>query len=189
MARTKTSARQTLLDSATVLLAENPGASFIEIAEAAGVGRASLYRHFPTRDDLVRELCLEALKTMDEAVSHIYWTAKSSAEALEMTINAMVPLGDRLYFLTRIGEVTDKQVTKEMTRQNKDMLQLIEGAQKEGVLDATVTPRWINGVFTGLICTAWDAMAQDQVSANEAASLVSRSLLKGLSPLPQDTLS
>lgn len=183
MPRTKTSARQALLDSATVLLAENPGASFIEIAEAAGVGRASLYRHFPTREDLIRELCLEALSTVDEAVSHIYWKAKSAGEALEMTIQAMVPLGDRLNFLANIGEVTDKKVAAKMKQQDQDMIKLIVAVQKEGLLDQDVPPEWVNGVFTGLICTAWHSMAKRQLSAPAAAELVSRSLFKGLSPL------
>lgn len=183
MPRTKTSARQALLDTATVLLARNPGASFIEIAEAAGVGRASLYRHFPTREDLVRELCLEALNTLDDAVSHIYWKAKSAGDALEMTIQAMVPLGDRLYFLASIGEVTDKKVAAKLQRQDQDMIKLIKAAQKEGLLDADLSPEWVSGVFTGLICTAWDAMAKQQLDAPKAATLVSRSLLHGLSPL------
>ncbi len=183
MPRTKRSARQALLDSATTLLAQNPGASIIEIAEAAGVGRASLYRHFPTREALLRELSLEALKAMDEAVRHIYWNARSAEDALQMTIEAMIPLGDRFYFLTRVGEIVDDQVSIELKRQNDLMTELIKAAQKEGVLDASVSATWINGVFTSLIYTAWCAMTESNLKAPEATALVSRSLLRGLAPV------
>src|SRR5688500_18269218 len=45
-----------IIAAATTLLAVNPGASMAEIAEASGLVRATLYRHFPTREDLMREM-------------------------------------------------------------------------------------------------------------------------------------
>ncbi len=42
-----------LLEAARHRLAEDPDASVASIAEAAGVGRGTAYRHFPTREELV----------------------------------------------------------------------------------------------------------------------------------------
>lgn len=42
-----------IIEAAVELLARHPGASVEQIAAAAGVGRATVYRHFPTRTDLV----------------------------------------------------------------------------------------------------------------------------------------
>lgn len=45
--------RAVILDAAHDLLADNPNASMNEIAKRAGVGAGTLYRHFPTREDLL----------------------------------------------------------------------------------------------------------------------------------------
>ncbi|WP_196809127.1 PP2C family protein-serine/threonine phosphatase [Conexibacter woesei] len=46
--------RTKLVESARRLLVERPDATMIEIAAAAEVSRGTAYRHFPSRDDLVR---------------------------------------------------------------------------------------------------------------------------------------
>jgi AcrR family transcriptional regulator len=46
--------RQAILDAAGRVLGRKPDAAMTDIAEEARVGRATLYRHFPTRDHLVR---------------------------------------------------------------------------------------------------------------------------------------
>ncbi|QCW80753.1 helix-turn-helix transcriptional regulator [Streptomyces sp. S6] len=43
-----------ILDAAVDRLTQDPDASVIEIARAAGVGRVTLYGHFPSRDALGR---------------------------------------------------------------------------------------------------------------------------------------
>lgn len=186
MARTKTSARQSLLDAATILLAENPGASFIEIAEAAGVGRASLYRHFPTREDLIRELSLEAIRATDKASSHIMSDAASATDALRLSVEAMIPLGDRYYFLTRLPVMEDEEVNRHIKRQNSEMLMLIKAVQQEGSIDPKLPANWAVAVFNGLIYTAWQVMAEEGLSTEDAASLVFRTLLNGLGAQQSD---
>jgi AcrR family transcriptional regulator len=48
--------REAVIDAALELLAEQPNASMATIAERSGVGRTTVYRHFPHREDLVRAL-------------------------------------------------------------------------------------------------------------------------------------
>lgn len=52
--------REAILDAAVEVLEREPDASVDEIAEAAGVSRATLYRHFRTREDIVDALREEA---------------------------------------------------------------------------------------------------------------------------------
>ena len=44
---------EVILGAARELLAASPSASMNEVAKRAGVGAGTLYRHFPTREDLI----------------------------------------------------------------------------------------------------------------------------------------
>src|SRR3954454_3768233 len=48
------------LEAAARLFADNPRATMAQVATAAGIGRSTLHRHFPTRADLDRALEREA---------------------------------------------------------------------------------------------------------------------------------
>jgi AcrR family transcriptional regulator len=57
--------RRAILDAAQELLQADQESSHAEIACAAGVGRASVYRHFPERGDLVAALLGEMLGRLE----------------------------------------------------------------------------------------------------------------------------
>ena len=48
--------RAALIDAARLLLNRNPDATLESIAAEAGLSRRAVYGHFPTRDDLLREI-------------------------------------------------------------------------------------------------------------------------------------
>lgn len=50
-----------ILDAAVACLSRDAGASVSEIAKAAGVGRVTLYGHFPSREALVEAALTRAL--------------------------------------------------------------------------------------------------------------------------------
>ncbi|SKG48952.1 TetR/AcrR family transcriptional regulator [Mycobacteroides abscessus] len=63
--------RQAILDAAAQVLSAKPEASMAEIATGAHVGRATLYRHFPTRESLVHGVqdagVIELLEALEAA--------------------------------------------------------------------------------------------------------------------------
>lgn len=57
--------RVALLEAARAELAENDGPLRLrEVARRAGVGQGTMYRHFPTRDDLLAALVLDRLEEL-----------------------------------------------------------------------------------------------------------------------------
>ncbi|MGI9504413.1 MAG: TetR/AcrR family transcriptional regulator [Geminicoccaceae bacterium] len=61
-------ARDAIIEAAFQLFGRDPSASLADIAERAGVGRATLHRHFKGRDDLMVVLAHTAMRELDEAV-------------------------------------------------------------------------------------------------------------------------
>jgi AcrR family transcriptional regulator len=69
--------RRAILDSAHELLQRDSEVSHADIAQGAGVGRASVYRHFPERRDIIVAL-------LDELVGSVEQFAAAQAEPPSM---------------------------------------------------------------------------------------------------------
>ena len=57
-----------IIDAARAVLADDPRADMRTIADRAGVNRATVYRHFPSRDELLRAVYLEYVEHFTVAV-------------------------------------------------------------------------------------------------------------------------
>src|SRR4051812_21531312 len=91
--------RNAVLEAGARLLAERPTASMQDIADASGVGRTTVYRHFPAREDLVaaliEQVAEEALHIIEEAVA----ADGAASEVLRRLSHDVVALGRRWSFL------------------------------------------------------------------------------------------
>ena len=64
--------RPSLLDVAAEVLVADPAASLAEVAEAAGIGRTTLHKHYATRDDLLTAVGNRALDLWEQAVAEVF---------------------------------------------------------------------------------------------------------------------
>lgn len=183
IATPRPSAQDALLDAAATVLAENPSASLSEIAARAGVGRATLHRHFTSREALIATLTREALERIDRVAKSAMAPAESASEALWLILEAIVPLGDRYHFLTRQAEADDNpEVARLMARQAADSAELIEALKAEGAIAPEVPTGWAVAALDSLIYAAWSAVEDGSVARRDAPALVHRTLLQGLGP-------
>lgn len=60
-----------ILEVAHDLLASSPAASMNEIAKRAGVGAGTLYRHFPTREDLILAVYRHDMQKLADSVDEL----------------------------------------------------------------------------------------------------------------------
>lgn len=89
--------RQALLTAAAAAFArDGVSASLDEVARAAGVGPGTLYRHFPTRDQLVRAVIDDGL-----------WALRDQGESLLDAADPVVALTEWLDAYIRQGNVYD----------------------------------------------------------------------------------
>lgn len=174
--------QQALLRGASAVLAKNPGASLSQICKAAGVSRATLHRHFPGREDLLKALALQALQRIDQATSHIDYWSLTATEGVRLTFEAMMPMGPDFKFLMTEGSAwRDATVKQALDRQYRLMRQLLDALRNEGAVDKAVSVDWLAHSFDALCYAGWAAVA-DGLPAAEAAALAWRTFTVGLRP-------
>ncbi len=82
--------REAILDAATTALRRDRRTTMQEIAEAAGVGRSTIYRYFPTRDELERALSTRPQQSAARAVTR----SETRSEARHVDGRPATPLGN-----------------------------------------------------------------------------------------------
>jgi TetR/AcrR family transcriptional regulator, mexCD-oprJ operon repressor len=90
-----------ILETAAHLLADRPEASMNELAAAAGIGRATLYRHFPTREALLAALASEAHQELVTRITDASLDRAPVPEALQRLLRVFLTVGDRYVVLMR----------------------------------------------------------------------------------------
>ncbi|MEM7779650.1 MAG: helix-turn-helix domain-containing protein [Pseudomonadota bacterium] len=174
------SADAAIIEAAFELLIENPGASLGEIAKRAGVGRATLHRYFSSRDDLILALTKAAIVEMDEAVETACEDAATHSDALYLSLEALIPLGDRYRFLATEPAEDHADIAAEFERQNQETIDLIEHTKREGLFDPTVPTSWIAQSFENLLYAGWESVNAAQCTPDQATQLAWRTLTVGL---------
>ena len=173
------SSRDAILNAAIALFAESPGASMSEIAIHAGVGRATLHRHFPTKDDLMQEITRQSIIETDEAVLSRMRDDQTALEQLEAMFQAIIPLGDRYHFLYR-KTVSDADVSERYQNELEWLGRLVAGLKSEGVIAADVPDNWAVTQLDQLVWSAWRAVGEGKVAAADAPDLALRTFTRGL---------
>ncbi len=69
---------------------EGPAVPMATIADAAGVGVGTLYRHFPTRDDLIEELTYRSFRLMVTRIANAGDVPGTAAETLRVFLTAVI---------------------------------------------------------------------------------------------------
>ena len=178
---TQSKTKQALLTAAMIAFSSNPEASLSEIAAQANIGRATLYRYFPSREVLIQELAMAAIVAIDQVTTEVTDQNLPTNEALLEFLKGVVPLGDSFHFLvTEPLAYQDPAVKAAYERQLKDLDTFVIQLKQDGVIAPEVPNKWVTGVMDALIWAAWSAVNSGNLARNDAALLTYRTLLKGL---------
>ncbi|MGA9276505.1 TetR/AcrR family transcriptional regulator [Ilumatobacter sp.] len=131
--------RRGLLDAAIELILDIGGEpSRDAIAQRAGVGIATLYRHFPDRQDLLRAVVLDVLDRTVEEGNTVLAESATGSEALRRYLHATVDIG--LGALNIIHPLLDDVSWPDRHGAAHDLLdRLIDAARHDGAIDDDVT--------------------------------------------------
>ena len=180
MSTIRLSTEDAIIEAAFEVLNADPSASLSDIAESAGVGRATLHRHFPKRDELIKALALIAIQEMDLAVTKATKDAKSYKQAFEAMFAVLVPLGDRHGFLTNDHFNGDIHIKDEIEKQSAEMIEMMEALKVEGVFSKDLPTGWIIQATNYLLYAAWNSVKQGDFTQAQAVELSLQTFFRGL---------
>jgi len=172
--------RDAILEAAFQVFNERPAASLEDVAKAAGVGRATLHRHFSSRSDLMLALANTATTELNEAIEIAVTDAKSHTEGLRLALVAMIPLASRQWFLMHEKLDEDPQLLASYEKDLEELKTSIEAAKGEGTFAPDVPATWILEAYQALIYSAWTMVRDGECTSRQAAELAWRTLVNGL---------
>ena len=178
---------QKILEAALVVFAKNPLATLDQVAATAGMGRATLFRHFPGKKTLMRELALEAHRRCMAALEPLARSEGPALHRLEQAVEALIPLGAAFHFLTWEPWHTEDA---ELEANRKQYLalwsELLEAVRHTGAISSELPPVWVVATLDSLLYGAWEGIHNGDIAPRQAAALTLRTFLRGVG---QDTPS
>ena len=172
-----------ILDAAVDALASDPEASMAEIARQAGVVRATIYVHFPTRDALISAITARGLAEVSAAIESAEPARGAPAEALERVITAAWGALGRFHALVAINTGLPPG---ELHRRHAPLLgvlePLIERGQRDGTFRRDVSATWHLSMILALVHAASAQLHSGHMPADRIEAAIVATVLGALSP-------
>ena len=145
-----------ILDAAArVLAAQGREASIAEIAAAAGVARATVYRYFPSRQALVDDLARLAVARAGERLESARVHHVGAAEGVARAVRALLDVGDLFLVVARERLRPDAESYDRFLL--APLRQLVTSGQTAGELRADIPPSWLSESLIGLVVAVLSA--------------------------------
>lgn len=156
-----------ILDGAAQLFAsDGDQASMNEVAEAAGVARATVYRYFPNREALLDELAQTAVRDIEARLASARIDAVAPEEAVARAVRALVDMGSLFVVLARERQ---RSGAERLERGLVEPLhQLVERGQASGDIRDDITALRLTESLIGLIVgmlTSTPALGREDMTA------------------------
>ncbi len=139
-----------ILDGAAQIFAvQGEQASMNDVAQAAGVARATVYRYFPNREALLDELAQAAVSDVDARLAAARIDEVEPEEGIARAVRALVDVGDSFVLLARVRLRSDpERFELKLTR---PVRRLFERGQTSGDIRDDIASARLTESLIGLI--------------------------------------
>jgi AcrR family transcriptional regulator len=170
-----------ILDAAIDALASDPEASMAEIARRAGVVRATIYAHFPTRESLIEAITLRAVDEVTEQIVAAEPARDDAAEALARVVAVTWRALGRFHALIALNS---RQSSVELRRRHEAVLAVLEPliarGRRDGTFRADVPVQWHLSMILALVHAASAELREGRVPADRVEAAVVATVLGAL---------
>ncbi len=171
-----------ILDATIEALAADPEASVSVIAQRAGVVRATVYVHFPTRDDLIAAVTERAIAEATEAITRAEPTEGDPADALERMLRTSWRSLGRYHALVAINLRLGHDSLRQLHTPVLALVQpLLARGQAAGAFNPDLPLEWMLRVLLELIHVASLSVTNGTLAAEQAEQVLVETTLGAFS--------
>lgn len=157
-----------IVEAAAAVLAERgDAASMSDVAAAAGVARATVYRYYPNRDSLLEALGSVAVEEAGKGLAAARLDEVEIEEAFRRAVRALVVVGDYFVVLARErARVDPREFEQHVTAV---LIALVERGRRLGEIRDDLPAPWLVEALIGVIVSVLSAApwagVEDRVDA------------------------
>jgi TetR/AcrR family transcriptional repressor of mexCD-oprJ operon len=170
---------ETILDAAERCLARDPDASMSDIADAAGLGRVTLYGHFETRAELIEVVARRVLDAANQVLGALELGGDEEA-ALVRLVEAswQVTLRSGSIIVAAEKALPPRVIREAHAGELEDRVKnFLAAAQRTGAFRSDLPTGWLVAVFHATLHAAANEIAAGRLDAGKAASVIATTLL------------
>lgn len=172
-----------ILEAAIDCLGHNPDASMADIAKCAGVGRVTLYGHFPSRENLVEAALTRLLDRGEAALREVDLSAEPG-QALEALIESSWLLTAQAGALLEAAQslLPPGRVHELHAEPERRVIELIERGRADGTFRRDLPVAWLANVMHYLMKGAAADVAAGHLDSAEVPRLIAASVRGAFTP-------
>ncbi len=181
MAKKRDRTAAALLEAAALVFARNAASTLLDVADEAGVTRATLYRYYPNRPALIAALRAYALEETTESLVNAELETASVTEGIARVYRAFVANKSKYAALSQLMEPGhEKGDYTAVDRQIGDPIRtLIRRGLDEGLLRDDLSEDELIVLFGSLVQAAAHFVSENHMGIERAAAIASSAFLGG----------
>lgn len=168
-------------------LSRDPNASIDDIAKAAGVGRMTLYGHFPNRAELVEAALADALHAGDRLLAGVDLSGDARDALTRLLTSSWSLVAESTALLTAAqGALPPGRVRALHAAPAERLEELVRRGQDEGAFRTDLPIAWLVGVVHYVLQGAAEENRAGRLEPEDTTRVVTATVRSILAPPPAD---